>query len=367
MASTDDSVTQLSLGEIDRVVAGMHHDPHSILGAHPVSGGIAVRALRPLATSVTVVLADGRRFPAGHVHQGVFAAMLPLAEIPDYRLAVTYPGAESDSPATEILIDDPYRHLPTLGEMDLHLIGEGRHEELWRVLGAQLREYPGGGAAPAPEAPARPAGAAGQDPFKKGFDPVSGTAFAVWAPNARGVRVIGDFNFWDGHAHPMRSLGGSGVWEIFVPGAAEGARYKFDICGPDGSWRRKADPMAALAEKSPGTASVITASRYEWGDAGWLAERAGRDVLRRPMSVYEVHLGSWRPGLSLRRARRPAHQVRHRARLHPRGVPAGGRAPVRRLLGIPGDVVLRADIPVRHAGSSSACWWTGCTRPASAS
>jgi 1,4-alpha-glucan branching enzyme len=298
MASTDDSVTQLSLGEIDRVVAGMHHDPHSILGAHPVSGGIAVRALRPLATSVTVVLADGRRFPAGHVHQGVFAAMLPLAEIPDYRLAVTYPGAESDSPAAEILIDDPYRHLPTLGEMDLHLIGEGRHEELWRVLGAQLREYPGGGAAPAPEAPARPAGAAGQDPFKKGFDPVSGTAFAVWAPNARGVRVIGDFNFWDGHAHPMRSLGGSGVWEIFIPGAAEGARYKFDICGPDGSWRRKADPMAALAEKSPGTASVITASRYEWGDAGWLAERAGRDVLRRPMSVYEVHLGSWRPGLS---------------------------------------------------------------------
>jgi len=110
MATTDDSVTQLSLGEIDRVVAGMHHDPHSILGAHPVSGGIAIRALRPLATSVTVVLADGRRFPAAHVHQGVFAAMLPLAEIPDYRLAVTYPGAESaegDSSAAEILIDDP--------------------------------------------------------------------------------------------------------------------------------------------------------------------------------------------------------------------------------------------------------------------
>src|ERR1039457_1781687 len=125
MATTDDSLTQLSLGEIDRVVAGRHHDPHSILGAHPVSGGIAVRALRPLATSVTVVLADGRRFPAGHVHQGVFAAMLPLAEIPDYRLAVTYPGDEgdeSDSPAAEIMIDDPYRHPPTLGEMDLHLI-----------------------------------------------------------------------------------------------------------------------------------------------------------------------------------------------------------------------------------------------------
>src|ERR1022692_3123442 len=129
MATTDDSVTQLSLGEIDQVVAGMHHDPHSILGAHPVSGGIAVRAL------------------------------LPLAGIPDYRLAVTYPGDEgagSDSPAAGILIDDPYRHLPTLGEMDLHLIGEGRHEELWRGLGAQLREYSGG--PPAPAAPGRAAG-----------------------------------------------------------------------------------------------------------------------------------------------------------------------------------------------------------------
>src|SRR5450432_2074713 len=163
MATTDDSVTQLSLAEIDRVVAGLHHDPHSILGAHPVPGGIAVRALRPLATSVTVVLADERRFPAGHVHQGVFAATLPLAEIPDYRLAVTYPG-EQDPGATgaaEILIDDPFRHLPTLGEMDLHLIGEGRHEELWRVLGAQLREY---GPAPAGTAAAGMGAAAGENP-----------------------------------------------------------------------------------------------------------------------------------------------------------------------------------------------------------
>ncbi len=362
MTAAKGSVTQVDLGEIDRIVAGLHHDPHAILGAHPVNGGIAIRTLRPLATSVTVVLADGRRFPAGHLHQGVFAATLPLTEIPDYRLAVTYPGAEgsdysgdksdtkdsrgsrdsrsesveSDTrglreggtdagpgpgtdagpgpgtdagpgPGTdagtpgqpgELLVDDPYRHLPTLGEIDLHLIGEGRHEKLWRVLGAHIREYPGGAPAPPAGTAASRAGSAGENSYQTVFDPVIGTSFAVWAPNARGVRVIGDFNFWDGHAHPMRSLGGSGVWELFVPGAGEGTRYKFEICGPDGTWQRKADPMAALAQRPPDTASVVYRSRYQWGDGEWLAARAARDPLRQPMSVYEVHLGSWRPGLS---------------------------------------------------------------------
>jgi 1,4-alpha-glucan branching enzyme len=300
VATTDDGVSQLTLAEIDRVAAGLHHDPHSVLGAHPAAGRIAVRALRPLATSVAVVLADGRRFPAAHVRQGVFAALLPLAEIPDYRLAVTYPrasGAGADGQPGEILVDDPYRHLPTLGEVDLHLIGEGRHEELWRVLGAHVREFSSDAPQPSAAGAALAAGAAGDHPFRKEFDRVTGTSFAVWAPNARGLRVIGDFNFWDGHAHPMRSLGGSGIWEIFIPGVDEGARYKFDICGPDGSWRRKADPMAALAEPPPGTASVVCRSRHQWGDAGWLAARDGRDPLRQPMSVYEVHLGSWRPGL----------------------------------------------------------------------
>jgi 1,4-alpha-glucan branching enzyme len=279
-----DDATLPSMAEIDRIVAGTHHDPHSVLGAHPAGGGIAVRALRPLATSVTVVLADGRRFPAAHVHSGVFAVTLPLTEIPDYRLAVSYPGAgDGTDPgqAAEILVDDPYRHLPTLGEVDLHLIGEGRHEQLWRVLGAHLREYPGDAPPPPPAAAARAAGAGHDDPFSMNFGPVSGTSFAVWAPNARGVRVTGDFNFWDSRMHPMRSLGGSGVWEIFIPGIGEGTRYKFD------SWSRP-----------PETASVVTQSRYQWGDAGWLAGRAGRDQLHQPMSVYEVHIGSWRPGLS---------------------------------------------------------------------
>ncbi|MGH3404882.1 MAG: 1,4-alpha-glucan branching protein GlgB, partial [Streptosporangiaceae bacterium] len=251
---------------IDAIVAGVHHDPHAVLGAHPGAGGLTIRALRPLARSVAVVLPDGRRVPMTHVHAGVFSARLPdtgNGEVPDYRLAVTY----ADGPET--IGDDPYRHLPTLGEMDMYLIAEGRHEELWRVLGAHVRSP-------------------------------AGTAFAVWAPNARGVRVIGDFNHWDGRAYPMRSLGASGIWELLVPGVGAGERYKFEVCGPDGTWRAKADPMAALAEQPPATASVIFESAYEWGDGGWLADRAERDALSSPMSIYEVHLGSWRPGLSYR-------------------------------------------------------------------
>ena len=253
---------QISHTEIDALVAGIHHDPHAVLGGHPGPDGVTVRALRPLAESVTIVLPGGARVPMRHVYQGVFSAVVPGTAVPDYRLAVTYPGLP------ETIADDPYRHLPTLGEIDLHLIGEGRHEALWTVLGAHVR----------PE--------------------TDGTSFAVWAPNARGVRVIGDFNHWDGQAHPMRSLGGSGVWELLIPGVGDGTKYKYDIRGPDGNWHRKADPMARLAERPPATASVVTQSRYEWGDQDWLTARAGRDLLTRPMSVYEVHLGSWRPGLS---------------------------------------------------------------------
>ena len=269
---------QVSLAEIERLVAGQHHDPHSVLGAHPGPQGVTIRALRPLAASVTAVLPDGSRYPMTHRHQGVFEVTLPqaLASVPDYRLETTYPGKSSGASAAatdavgdfEALQDDPYRHLPTLGEFDLHLIAEGRHEQLWRVLGAQPRE--------------------------------TGTAFAVWAPNARGVRVVGDFNFWDGRSHPMRSLGGAGIWELFVPGVRPGAHYKFSICGPDGVWREKADPMATLAETPPATASVVYESSYAWHDADWVAARAERQPLTSPLSVYEVHLGSWRPGLSYR-------------------------------------------------------------------
>jgi 1,4-alpha-glucan branching enzyme len=272
-----DQAAQVSMGEIDRIVAGTHHDPHSLLGAHPGLDGVAVRALVPLAASVTAVLPDGRRFALSHVHQGVFAATLPVTQIPDYRLAVSY-AAPDGGTASEIVIDDPYRHLPTLGEMDLYLIGEGRHEELWRALGAHVRHFGGQG----------------------GFGPVLGTSFAVWAPNARGVRVIGDFNHWDGRGHPMRSLGGAGVWELFVPGVTAGTHYKYEIRGPDGQWHRKADPMASFAEQPPATASVVYESSYEWGDQDWITSRASGQRAQAPLSIYEVHLGSWRPGLSYR-------------------------------------------------------------------
>src|SRR5712691_145098 len=254
----------VSTSEIDALLAGLHHDPHAILGAHPGPDGTVVRALRPLAKSVSLVLDDGSRVPMRHVHQGVFSATVEADLTRDYRLAVDY------SSGPELIGDDPYRHLPTLGEMDLHLIAEGRHEELWHALGARV----------VPE--------------------LGGTAFSVWAPNARGVRVTGDFNHWDGRAHPMRSLGSSGVWELFVPGLASGEKYKFEICSPDGAWRRKADPMATYAEVPPATASVVFESSYEWADQAWMSARAQIDPLRQPMSVYEVHLGSWQPGLSYR-------------------------------------------------------------------
>jgi 1,4-alpha-glucan branching enzyme len=255
-------VDQVSHAEIDRLLAGHHYDPHAILGGHPGPDGVTIRALRPLAETVTLVLPGGSRVPMEHIHQGVFSATVPGHTVPDYRVAVTYSGTG------ETVGDDPYRHLPTLGEVDLHLIAEGRHEELWKVLGARVRPNLGG------------------------------TSFAVWAPNARGVRVIGDFNHWDGRAHPMRSLGSSGVWDLLIPGVGDGATYKFDICGPDGTWHSKADPLAEWAERPPATASRVTESRYEWGDAQWLADRAERDQLASPMSIYEVHLGSWRPGLT---------------------------------------------------------------------
>ncbi|HLV05993.1 1,4-alpha-glucan branching protein GlgB [uncultured Georgenia sp.] len=250
------------------VAVGLHHQPHDVLGPHVGEGGVTIRTLRPLADAVTLVTEEGRR-PFTHEHEGIWVTVVPGSQVPDYRIEVTY-GSETQ------LTDDPYRFLPTLGELDLHLIGEGRHEELWRALGAHVRRYP--------------------SPLGE----VTGTSFAVWAPNARAVRVKGDFNSWDGRSTAMRSLGSSGVWEVFVPGVGAGARYKFEIQHRDGSWHEKADPMARATEHPPATASVVTESHYEWQDHEWMARRAETDPHSGPMSIYEVHLPSWRPGLSYR-------------------------------------------------------------------
>ncbi|MFD3354728.1 1,4-alpha-glucan branching enzyme [Streptomyces fradiae] len=249
-----------------RLLAGEHHDPHGLLGAHPVPGGVAFRALRPQARAVAVVLADGARHPLRDDGDGLFSGVLPLPAVPDgYRLLVSYDGAELE-------VQDPYRFLPALGELDLHLIREGRHEELWTALGAHVMTHQG----------------------------VAGTRFTVWAPNARGVRLAGDWTFWDGTGLPMRSLGASGVWELFVPGIGEGTLYKFEVVGPDGNRALRADPMARRTQCPPETASVVTASHHTWGDDAWMARRGERPVHEAPFSVYEVHLPSWRPGLSYR-------------------------------------------------------------------
>ncbi|HYI18365.1 MAG TPA: alpha-amylase family glycosyl hydrolase, partial [Solirubrobacteraceae bacterium] len=238
-------------------------DPHAFLGAHPDGdGGVVIRAFRPAAKAVRARLADGSRVdlaPTGG--EGVFAgeakgATLPLA----YELEVDY--GENGT----FTVGDPYRFLPTLGDMDLHLVGEGRHEELYAKLGAHVTEHQG----------------------------VHGTAFAVWAPSARSVSIVGDFNSWDGRLHPMRSLGSSGIWELFLPGVGDGANYKYELLTQSGEIRLKADPVAFATEVPPKTASVIHQPRHEWHDAEWLARRAETTQLDQPISIYEVHLGSWR-------------------------------------------------------------------------
>ncbi|MDP9007045.1 MAG: 1,4-alpha-glucan branching enzyme, partial [Actinomycetota bacterium] len=247
---------------LDRLVAGEHPDPHQLLGPHrgEAETVTTVRGYRPDASDMALVLEDGTTHPMVRVHPGgVFSVQLPLEEVGAYRLDVGYP-------AGRFPIDDPYRFWPTIGELDLHLFGEGRHEELWRMLGAHVRTHQG----------------------------TRGTSFSVWAPSARSVRVVGDFNGWDGRVHPMRSLGSSGVWELFLPGVETGARYKFEILTPAGHLRLKADPMAFGAEPLPGTSSVVVESLHDWGDADWLEQRRATDPLHRPLSVYEVHLGSWR-------------------------------------------------------------------------
>ncbi|MDR0483286.1 MAG: 1,4-alpha-glucan branching protein GlgB [Cellulomonadaceae bacterium] len=262
------------------VANGVSHDPHSLLGPHPLpldadgNAWAVVRALRPLADDVTFITTDGE-YKGEHGCAGVFEAVIPAplteagtAGAPDFRVRTTY-GSDVQ------VADDPYRFMPSLGEMDLHLIQEGRHEELWTVLGANPKSYPS------------PLGDA------------DGTAFAVWAPNARAVRLISSHNRWT-PIHPMRSLGGSGVWEIFVPGVGDGTLYKYEILGPDGQWRSKADPMAKGSECPPAQASVVRFSDYTWDDAAWMKMRAERDPHNQPISIYEMHIGSWKIGKSYR-------------------------------------------------------------------
>jgi 1,4-alpha-glucan branching enzyme len=263
-------VNQPERDVLDRVAAGSHYDPHAVLGVHPGPHGWVVRVRRPLAATVTARFSDGSRSQLQHLHAGIWEGPAPAPGI-GYVIDAGYEqGARH-------VADDPYRFAPTIGELDLHLIGQGRHELLWEAMGARPLSHSG----------------------------ATGTAFTVWAPHATAVRVCGDFNGWDGRGHAMRSMGSSGVWELFIPAVSEGAVYKFEILARDGSWILKADPMAQRAETPPATASVVTTARHHWQDAEWLARRARSTPHSQPMSIYEVHLGSWRPDLGYRDAAGP--------------------------------------------------------------
>jgi len=246
------------------IASGDHPDPFSVLGMHEEDGEFVVRTFLPGdARRVQAVSVGG--YSLGDLapvnSDGLFAGIVSASEVVPYRLRVVWDDA------TVAEVEDPYRFPPTLGEMDLHLFGEGNHHRLYDKLGAHISEVDG----------------------------VGGTAFAVWAPNARRVSVVGDFNGWEGRRHGMRKYPG-GVWEIFVPEVGDGAVYKFEIKGPDGEFLPlKADPFGFRAEKLPGTASIVhDPTRYEWDDANWMQRRAEKNALDAPMTTYEVHLGSWR-------------------------------------------------------------------------
>ncbi len=247
-----------------RLVLGESIRPHDILGAHEATvdgvAGVVVRVWHPTARAVAVQVGE-HRVPMVRDEHGLFTAFLSDRTLPlRYRLLVTR------ADGVELEQDDPYRFLPTLGEVDLHLFNEGRHLRLWEKLGAHPCT----------------------------IDGVEGTSFAVWAPNATRVSVIGPFNGWDARTHTMRMLGRSGVFELFIPGIGADTLYKYEIRSPSGALRVKTDPLAFKLEQGPGHASIVQApDRYEWNDGGWLAQRAESDPLREPMIAYEVHLGSW--------------------------------------------------------------------------
>ncbi len=248
-------------GAAKAIVEGRHGDPFSVLGLHKREAGWVVTAFVPGAERLSVLTGKaGKPVEAMAIPgcDGLFCAALPRKS--DYRLRAEGHGATWE-------FDDPFRFGPVLGEMDEYLLGEGTHKRLWQVLGAHVVTHEG----------------------------VEGTHFAVWAPNADRVSVVGDFNVWDGRRHPMRRRGPTGVWETFIPGLGEGATYKYEIRGHNGYvGPLKADPVGFGSEHPPANASVVRKIAGEFHDQDWLAGRAARHTIDAPISIYEVHLGSWR-------------------------------------------------------------------------
>lgn len=268
--------TTVSKEEMRSIIKAEHSDPFHILGAHPVKvkgkKAVAVRAFLPEAKAAWVIDMSGVglnpassiQHPMERVHpEGFFEAVfLDRSEVFPYRLRLL------DDQGRTVEIDDPYAFPPLLTDFDLHLLAEGTHYRNYEKLGAHLREING----------------------------IRGVHFAVWAPNAKRVSVIGDFNRWDGRRHPMRVRGSTGIWELFIPGLGEGDLYKFEIKSRLNDYLAvKADPYAFSFEVRPKSASIVRdIGRYQWHDERWMGERGQRNALDAPMAIYEVHLGSWR-------------------------------------------------------------------------
>src|SRR3954454_12603452 len=249
--------------DVEAIVHARHGDPFASLGMHPSSAGVYVRVFLPDAESVAVIESATGQIAARaeRIHPvGMFvASMADRREMFRYRLRVRWGGHEQE-------FADVYSFGPVLGELDLHLLVEGNHLASYRKLGAHPIVHEG----------------------------VEGVSFAVWAPNAQRVSVVGDFNGWDGRRMPMRNV--SGFWELFVPGLRPGHLYKYEILGAHGQLLPlKADPQAERSERPPNTASIIAEpSRHVWQDGAWMSDRWRHNDREAPISIYEVHLGSWR-------------------------------------------------------------------------
>ena len=262
-------LTTTKLYDIFHIVNGEHSDPHTVLGMHEMEEdgrkAVVVRAFLPYAAGITVIDYANKRkkYPMERLHADGFFEVTIADREEWFRYQLEYTDADGNTWRSY----DPYSFSPTLSEFDRHLFGAGTHYEIYEKMGGRLMTHEG----------------------------ARGAAFSVWAPNAKAVSVIGDFNNWDARRSPMRRLGESGIWELFLPAAAEGDKYKFHVTQCDGRLVDKTDPYGVYAEVRPNNASVLyPLKRYKWKDRRWMTARRKYDFRAAPMNIYEVHLGSWK-------------------------------------------------------------------------